>query len=490
MKHYIYLIAFVAFIAAGCSKNNPVAPTDAANHGNDPMSAATGSTSDAIFDIPAPIMGTVTNSTIATVGGTGSITVCWSYQTPANTYYTATLYKPQGNKPNRPFGFVPTGLNPTAGVILTPALNSPYEFWGGSQKSIVSTPSYTGHYDVERSTDGGATWTEITETRAKCITDNNGGAGWHVGDVVSYRIKEKSNEKKSGTQANDATHHSDYSGTGTITVCGPVTGPDQFDNHCAVSAAGGNGTWSECTWTSNTCKNALNLNFNILQHHTIRNTCTDAITQDGDSYNYTGNMCASIDGGNTWVSATWNTDHYEVSLANAGTGNYTVNYSTDCTPSGAISATTSVVVPDCGITGEGCIHDAPENNIYSIVGGDGNYDGSKGEGNVVWLSAHSMNVPSTPGWNAHFHLWDNNTCDNTNTEVTCGANSPHLYFCLSSVDGSDIFDTGDAKCTGQHYNIDGNNIPNPQAGTSFRLTISDHQDCVTGFVWTVTYTVQ
>ncbi len=468
MKHYIYLIAIACFIAVGCSKNNPVAPADAANHMDDPMSAVTGSTSDAIFDIPAPVMGTVVNTTITTVGGTGNINVNWTYQTPANTYYTATYYKPQGaNKPNRPYGLVPTSLNPTTGVTLTPALNSPYEFWGGSQKSIVSSPSYTGHYDVERSTDGGATWTEIAETRSTTYTDNNGGAGWHVGDVVSYRIKEKSNEKKSGTQANDATHHSNYSGTGTLTVCGPVTGPDQFDNHCAVSAAGGNGTWAECTWTSATCKNALNVNFNILQHHTIRNTCSDAITADGDSYNYSGNMCASIDGGNTWISATWSGDHYEVSLPNAGPGNYTVNYSTDCTPSGAISATTAIVVPSCTLTGEGCIEETISDD-YS-----GNPVGAYGD-NVHWgvwndptftengegpdFRCQNANENINPHWKIFVHHRTQNSCTHEITITGTDEVVSDIYFTIDN-------GTTWHPCHWQSgkYHIDGN-LDNPGSG--------------------------
>src|SRR5579862_6668931 len=140
MKKITYLIMLTFLVAIGCNNDssNPTSTAKAIDPAL-PNSAATGSTSDAIFDIPNPTITTVSNSTISHVVGTGSITVCWKYATPANSYYTATLYKPQGNKPNRPYGVVPTAtLNPKA-------VNSPYEFWGGSQRTIVSAPAYSGH---------------------------------------------------------------------------------------------------------------------------------------------------------------------------------------------------------------------------------------------------------------------------------------------------------------------------------------------------------
>src|SRR5438105_3916109 len=130
MKKITYLIMLTFLVALGCNKDasNPVSPAKAIDPAL-PNSNVTGSSSDAIFDIPAPVNLTATTSNIPLVGGTGDITVCWSYQTPANGYYTATLYKPQGtNKPNRPFGVVPTAALNGGTVGSGKAINSPYEF--------------------------------------------------------------------------------------------------------------------------------------------------------------------------------------------------------------------------------------------------------------------------------------------------------------------------------------------------------------------------
>jgi hypothetical protein len=497
MKHYIYLIAMVAFIAAGCSKNNPVAPTDAANHMSDPTSAKDGGTSDACFDIPAPIMQAPTQTTISTVGGTTSITVCWKPATPAAGYYTGTTYFPQGTgKPARWLGFVPTAaLNPTSGVTLTPGLSDPHAFWGGSQRSIVSKPSYSGHYEgLEKQVNGGS-WTAITgDSRDECYTDNNGGAGYHVGDVVSYRVSGvKSLE---GSSPNQCTHHAKGpSDPSTITVCGPITGPIQFDGGCATGV-GGNGTWNGCTWTSNTCKNTLTPTFRILEHNTIEHTCDNphTYTQDGASFDYTGNICVSTDG-TTWVAATWVTDHYEVSLANAGPGSYTAQYSTTCDGTGVV-ATSTYVVPDCDITGESCHPELPANNHYGapygLVGSDGNYP-THTEGDFRWNSNTEVEAKSSSQqWNSHFDfLWTHtNDCDQSSTleAVTC-TQGLDLFYCLIDPNNSANNVNGTTGCTGGHYNMTGNNhIPNPQVGVAndYILKIATDAAC-TNVVWTINF---
>jgi len=199
MKNSIYAIAMAALFIFGCKQSPTESDPMRVNDPNNPSAAKTG-TSDACFDIPTPTMSSATQGD--EIGeDTYGVTVCWSYTIPSScNYYTSTVYYPQGTgKPARHYGYCPTStLNPLAE-------NNEYEFWGGSQQSIVNSPAYSGHYEVYRSTDGGTTWTKLVDTRDLCYTDDNGGAGFAVGTELVYSVKEKSLEVST---PNECTHHS------------------------------------------------------------------------------------------------------------------------------------------------------------------------------------------------------------------------------------------------------------------------------------------
>src|SRR5262245_23262912 len=127
MKQSILSIALALFFVFGCNES----PNDNPNRVNDPNhpSAAKTGTSDACFDIPTPSMTSATQGDA--IGDNYAVEVCWTYTVPSSCdYYTVDRYYPQGTgKPLRWQGVCPTAtLNPNA-------LNSPYEFWGGSQKT-------------------------------------------------------------------------------------------------------------------------------------------------------------------------------------------------------------------------------------------------------------------------------------------------------------------------------------------------------------------
>ncbi|HET9135781.1 MAG TPA: hypothetical protein VFO76_04025, partial [Candidatus Kapabacteria bacterium] len=304
----------------------------------------------------------------AAVGNGYSISVCWTYQTPSDGYYTSTAWYPQGNnKPAKHFGFVPTStLNPGA-------QNSPYEFWGGSQRNLRQTPSYSGHYDLERKI-GSGSWTEITETRSLCYTDNNGGNGFAVGTVVQYRVKEKSLETDG---ANQSTHHSDYSGTGTVTIVTPCTpDPNTPWSTPTVTGYGGtiqhvvgdNGNWDtpaagDITTQNN--PNNLNLHFVVngfieyLSDSYRENTCdennpfvkhNDPISvPNGPNDPNAPDVWVSIDNNGTffWVEAFWQTDKYHMNgdlhIPTTSGQNYPLYFSHTNDMSGLISTWTLYV---------------------------------------------------------------------------------------------------------------------------------------------------
>ncbi|MDP4219111.1 MAG: hypothetical protein Q8916_02430 [Bacteroidota bacterium] len=484
MKNLFILCAVAFAIASAGCNHDPVSPDASKAKVNDPAnpsSATTGSTSDACFDIPTPIMGTVTQGDITTVGGNTSVTVCWSYQTPANSYYTGTYYKPQGNKPNRPYGVVPTdALNKGTGQ----ALHSPYEFWGGSQLTIVTLPSYSGHYDVERSLDGGATWTEIAETKELCYTDNNGGAGFTVGQVVQYRIEEKSNETKSGKQANDCTHHSLYSNVGSHTICGPISISDSYDATADPFSA-----------TVNCTTQMVDLAWKITAHNRTQNTCTGDITQT-NSFDYTGNLCVTTDNGTTWTTVTWGGSQYTLSVPLPSAGTYTVQYaltSGTCDINNVVASSTfSVTADPCS---PACDPTLPINNpvTYSIVGSNGQYPTSV-DGNFTWNSATQVTVKASgQQWNSHVDYLGTttNTCTGSTTVANqCGA---PLYYCfVDAATGDPISSAVQISCTGNHYNIDGTNkINNPHIGVvkTYYLKFFTDAAC-TNLFWTVTFNAQ
>jgi hypothetical protein len=301
------LMLSLVFFAFGCNQAPSTAPTNGAkvNDSKHPTNAGGG---DACFDIPTPAWSGngagVTQG--AAIGNNYAIKVCWTYTVEPDAYYTQTQYKPQGNKPYRAYGSVPTAaLNPGA-------VNSPYEFWGGSQNSIVSSPSYSGHYDVsgQYSTDGGTTWVDIgeVETTSLCLTDNNGGNGYPVGTIVHYSVEEKSNE---GSSPNDCTHHSQTATSSDFTVtqpCVEVVIPNTYAMSSGA-AGGSNGTWnaSGSMWTANnssTNQNA-NINFTVKEWTSTQNSCTHVITSTPVTGGYTGPIYLSIDGGTTWRTETY-----------------------------------------------------------------------------------------------------------------------------------------------------------------------------------------
>src|SRR5688572_23224314 len=129
MKNTLKLMALALLFVIGCKQSPTESDPMRVNDPNHPNSAKSGGTSDACFDIPTPI------NVTAELGDENSdgqnVDICWGYQTPADSYYTGTDWYPQGaKKPARWRGYVPNStLNPLAE-------NSPYEFWGGSQRTI------------------------------------------------------------------------------------------------------------------------------------------------------------------------------------------------------------------------------------------------------------------------------------------------------------------------------------------------------------------
>lgn len=303
MKNSIYLIAVAMLFIFGCQSESPNSSTMRVNDPNFPTDAGGG---DAVFDIPTPSMTGAEQGDA--IGDNYPVQVCWTYTVEDDDYYTNTVWYPQGNHPARPYGYVPTAtLNPGAE-------NSPYEFWGGSQQTIVVTnnggnPAYSGHYELYRQVDGGS-WEKLLDTRDLCYTDDNDGAGWPIGTVLSYKVKEKSLE---GSTPNDVTHHSLESEGITITIEEPCY-EIELDDTYAINinaGTGGNGSWNATgtVWTANSSATNQNMNmfYNIYAWTNTENSCTGEITSTPIQGGYTGNMYLSRDGGTTWrLSLPWN----------------------------------------------------------------------------------------------------------------------------------------------------------------------------------------
>jgi hypothetical protein len=353
MKNSIYSIALAALFIFGCNQSPNESDPMQVNDPNHPNSAKSGGTSDAVFDIPTPTMASATQGEEA-IGDNYGVTVCWNYTIPASSdYYLVTRYTPQGTgKPERPQGVVPTAsLNPSAD-------NSYYEFWGGSQQTIVSSPSYSGHYEVYRSTDGGTTWTKLTDTESLCYTDDNGGAGFAVGTELVYSVKEKSLE---GSSPNQCTHHSLMAEGINITIEDPCTEIEQDDTYSPAGIYGDNVVWNGSDFTIG---NAGQVNphwvLNIV-HHTI-NSCTEEETTTPTETSFSGELCVRLAGGPnnidpataTEYEADWQEGKYHIdgTMNNPGVAgdNYILYYLLDanddgvCTYPDDVIATSTVTV--------------------------------------------------------------------------------------------------------------------------------------------------
>jgi hypothetical protein len=345
MKNSIYSIALAALFIFGCNQSPNESDPMQVNDPNHPNSAKSGGTSDACFDIPTPINVTAELGDENTDGP--NVQICWGYITSPDSYYLTDTYTAQGRTTPRPNGVVPTStLNPTY----------VYQFWGGSQQSIVQSPSYSGHYDVFRSEDGGATWTKIGETRDNCYTDM-GPTGTGIGDGdYMYAVKAKSLE---GSSPNQCTHHSLLSEGVEITV--DFCTEDAISDTLTVSGIyGDNVDWSGSDFTIGN-GGQINPHWTMLVTNRTQNSCTGDITSTPTETPFVGALCVRLGGGPNNIdpataaelTAHWQTNKYHIdgAMDNPGaTGTYTLYYLTDidddgdCTYPDDVIATSTVTV--------------------------------------------------------------------------------------------------------------------------------------------------
>jgi hypothetical protein len=277
------ILAFSAVFAIsaflfGCSQSS--GPADTAQR-----VTPSSQTSASVFDIPCP------NISLTCVVGTSGhdVTIAIDPNAQSNAYYTTQVWYAQGTSAAL-YGAVPTAaLNPI----------KIYNYWGGSQKTIVQSPAYSGHYEIQRSTDGGTTWTNLPDYTGNSYVD----AGLPDGSYT-YRVKAKSRENRGTTTM---THHSNYCANTTITI---LTCTDSYSLSVGYNADGnnpGNMNWDDATHIStNANGNEWNTHFGLLS--VDDNSCngiSSTEVTDGTSLYY------SFDGG-TWQQVPFNGGHYQL----------------------------------------------------------------------------------------------------------------------------------------------------------------------------------
>jgi hypothetical protein len=275
------VLALTAFLF-GCSQ-----PTSGPNstvrtgsilpvaHGND-------GGSESIVDIPTPSF----TANAISAGTTSGHKICLSWQS---------------NSPDNVTFDYSTGLDPVSG-----SLNGTYgwEYWGCTQHSIVSSPSYSGHYELRR-INPDLTQTSLGDVTADSYCDDNLGEG-----TYTYYLKAKSREAGS---SNIMTHHSAETAGYSVTISSCTNDASGTVNATISSVAVGTGNWSNTStpsngptswtdnalWTKTANGTGYNIAFNIGQYSWIHNTC------NGYSYTftggYTGQLYVQLDGG-AWIA--------------------------------------------------------------------------------------------------------------------------------------------------------------------------------------------
>lgn len=319
------VLAISAFLF-GCSSPTS-APNSALRIKSTLPVAHGGGGSESIVDIPTPSF----NGNTVSTGSTSGHMVCltWQSNSPDNTTFDYS-----------------TGLDPVAGSLNG---THAWEYWGCTQRSIVSAPSYSGHYELTR-LNPDLTTTNLGDITADAYCDDNLPAG-----TYTYYLKAKSREANG---SNTMTHHSETSagysvtvtdcvndGTGSITatVASYALGTGNWSSTSVPVA--GNTLWSEtAVWTKTAQGNGYNIAFNLDQYTWIHNSCTGYSYSTGTGYN--GDLWVKLDGGAwvhplQWVAVTH--PYYQVNgqhLGSLSLGTHTLYFSTTNSNAGLLGSFT------------------------------------------------------------------------------------------------------------------------------------------------------
>jgi hypothetical protein len=323
MKYYISAIACtIVFVLAGC--NQSPTNTAPASKANDAKHLSTPGQS--VVDIATPSFNGSTISAGTTSGHKVHLT--WQSNSPNNAWTYA-------QDPTSP-----TDLNDGHG----------WEYWGTEQVSIVTSPHYSGHYEIWRINPDNSQ-TDLSDITGDACDDDNLADG-----TYTYYLKAKSQEKDVDHSSTHE-HHSATSDGYSVTIQSCVE--QQIANTYAINpVSGGNGSWSTdgSTWTANHSSSNQNANimFNIYEWTNTQNSCTHVITATPVSGGYKGTLYLSRDGGTTWRQQSYNSTlgYYQSNGNNPGgngtglgkfnTGTYTIIYSSTASTAGQL-ATFSLV---------------------------------------------------------------------------------------------------------------------------------------------------
>ena len=324
MKQYIAIIACAfLFAVAGC--NQSPTNTAPASKVNDAKHLSTPGQS--VVDIATPSFNGYTLSAGSVSGHKVHLT--WQSNSPNNAW----TYSQDPTSP--------TDLNAGHG----------WEYWGTGQLTIVTSPHYSGHYEVWRINPDNSE-TDLSDITGDACDDDNLADG-----TYTYYLKAKSQEKDDPNNEHSSSHehHSNTSDGYSVTIQSCVE--NQIANSYAINpVSGGNGSWNSTgtTWTANSSGTHQNTNimFNIYEWTNTQNSCTNAITATPVSGGYTGALYLSLDGGTTWRTQIYSTtsSYYQSNGNNHGgngtglgkltTGSHTVIYSSSASLAGELGTFT------------------------------------------------------------------------------------------------------------------------------------------------------